>query len=53
MSSGPPRRPFWRRRRESGRTAEEDPGAPFMNDTNKYVVSSTLTETSCTSSSIR
>jgi dihydrofolate reductase len=27
----------------SKRTAEEDPGAPFFNDTNKYVVSSTLT----------
>ena len=26
----------------SSRTAEEDPGAPFMNDTTKYVVSSTL-----------
>ena len=26
----------------STRTAEEDPGAPFMNDTPKYVVSSTL-----------
>jgi dihydrofolate reductase len=26
----------------SGRTAEQDPGAPFMNDTAKYVVSSTL-----------
>ena len=26
----------------SGRTAEEDPGAPFMNGTHKYVVSSTL-----------
>ncbi len=26
----------------SGRTADEDPGAPFMNDTQKYVVSSTL-----------
>src|SRR4029077_5130831 len=26
----------------SPRTAEEDPGAPFMNDTMKYVVSSTL-----------
>ena len=26
----------------SARTAEEDPGAPFMNDTTKYVVSSTL-----------
>ncbi|HZU81115.1 MAG TPA: dihydrofolate reductase family protein [Acidimicrobiales bacterium] len=28
----------------SARTAEEDPGAPFMNDTTKYVVSSTLTD---------
>ena len=26
----------------SGRTAEQDPGAPFMNDTAKYVVSGTL-----------
>ena len=26
----------------SSRTAEEDPGAPFMNDSIKYVVSSTL-----------
>jgi dihydrofolate reductase len=26
----------------SVRTAEDDPGAPFMNDTQKYVVSSTL-----------
>jgi dihydrofolate reductase len=26
----------------SGRTADEDPGAPFFNDTPKYVVSSTL-----------
>jgi dihydrofolate reductase len=26
----------------SSRTAEQDPGAPFMNDTMKYVVSSTL-----------
>ncbi|HEY7143756.1 MAG TPA: dihydrofolate reductase family protein [Streptosporangiaceae bacterium] len=26
----------------SARTAEEDPGAPFMNDTAKYVVSATL-----------
>jgi dihydrofolate reductase len=26
----------------SGRTAEEDPGAPFMNETPKYVVSTTL-----------
>lgn len=30
----------------STRTAEEDPGAPFMNDTTKYVVSSTLDSTS-------
>src|SRR6476620_11596414 len=28
----------------STRTAEDDPGAPFFNDTIKYVVSSTLTE---------
>ena len=28
----------------STRTADEDPGAPFFNDTTKYVVSSTLTE---------
>src|ERR1700709_1863491 len=28
----------------STRTAEEDPGAPFFNDTTKHVVSSTLTE---------
>jgi dihydrofolate reductase len=27
----------------SNRTAEDDPGAPFFNDTTKYVVSSTLT----------
>ena len=26
------------------RTVEEDPGAPFFNDTTKYVVSTTLTE---------
>jgi dihydrofolate reductase len=26
----------------SGRTAEQDPGAPFMNESRKYVVSSTL-----------
>jgi dihydrofolate reductase len=30
----------------STRTAEEDPGAPFFNDTHKYVVSGTLTEPS-------
>jgi dihydrofolate reductase len=29
----------------SGRTAEEDPGAPFFNDNPKYVVSSTRTTT--------
>ncbi len=28
----------------SNRTAEQDPGAPFFNDTTKYVVSGTLTE---------
>jgi dihydrofolate reductase len=28
----------------SARTADDDPGAPFFNDTVKYVVSSTLTE---------
>ncbi len=28
----------------SVRTAEEDPGAPFFNDTTKYVVSSTMTD---------
>ena len=28
----------------SKRTVEEDPGAPFFNDTTKYVVSATLTE---------
>ena len=28
----------------SARTAEEDPGAPFFNDTRKYVVSSTLSQ---------
>jgi RibD C-terminal domain. len=28
----------------SVRTAEDDPGAPFFNDTTKYVVSSTLTD---------
>jgi dihydrofolate reductase len=28
----------------STRTEEDDPGAPFFNDTTKYVVSSTLTE---------
>jgi len=32
----------------SQRTAAEDPGAPFFNDTPKYVVSSTLTSAACT-----
>lgn len=30
----------------SQRTVEDDPGAPFFNDTHKYVVSSTLTDPS-------
>lgn len=30
----------------SARTAEDDPGAPFFNDTTTYAVSETLTETS-------
>ena len=36
----------------SQRTAEEDPGAPFMNDTTKYVVSSTLHEVTWANSEI-
>jgi dihydrofolate reductase len=36
----------------SGRTAEEDPGAPFMNDSPKYVVSSTLQSTQWRNSTI-
>ena len=36
----------------STRTAEEDPGAPFMNDTPKYVVSSTLQRADWNNSSI-
>ncbi len=36
----------------SSRTAEEDPGAPFMNDTPKYVVSSTLEHADWSNSSI-
>src|SRR6188472_603314 len=32
----------------STRTAEEDPGAPFFNDTTKYVVSGTLTAAQAT-----
>src|SRR5437868_11840844 len=34
----------------STRTVEDDPGAPFFNDTQKYVVSSTLTDTTWTNS---
>jgi dihydrofolate reductase len=36
----------------SVRTAEDDPGAPFMNDTTKYVVSSTLTNATWRNSEI-
>jgi dihydrofolate reductase len=36
----------------SGRSAEDDPGAPFMNETPKYVVSSTLTEADWQNTSI-
>ena len=36
----------------SGRTAEQDPGAPFMNDSPKYVVSSTLSEASWSNSTV-
>src|SRR5579871_6809414 len=36
----------------SGRTAEQDPGAPFMNDTAKYVVSSTLSEATWNNSTV-
>jgi len=36
----------------SPRTAADDPGAPFMNDTMKYVVSSTLEETTWQNSEI-
>jgi dihydrofolate reductase len=32
----------------STRTVEDDPGAPFFNDTTKYVVSSTLTDETAT-----
>ena len=39
--------PVW-----STRTAEEDPGAPFMNDTAKYVVSSTLQSADWKNSSV-
>src|ERR1700742_4452062 len=36
----------------SVRTVDDDPGAPFFNDTIKYVVSSTLTETTWRNSQI-
>jgi dihydrofolate reductase len=36
----------------SPRTAEDDPGAPFFNDTTKYVVSGTLSETTWRNSQI-
>ena len=36
----------------SERTVEDDPGAPFFNDTTKYVVSATLTEGSWRNSEI-
>jgi dihydrofolate reductase len=36
----------------SSRTIEDDPGAPFFNDTTKYVVSATLTETTWRNSEI-
>jgi dihydrofolate reductase len=36
----------------STRTVEDDPGAPFFNDTEKYVVSSTLTSADWSNSSV-
>jgi dihydrofolate reductase len=36
----------------STRTAEDDPGAPFFNDTTKYVVSATLTDATWRNSQI-
>ena len=39
--------PVWSRR-----TAEDDPGAPFFNDTPKYVVSSTLTRPTWSNSEV-
>src|SRR5579863_9413379 len=36
----------------SGRTADEDPGAPFMNETQKYVVSATLQSAEWSNSTI-
>jgi len=37
----------------SGRTAEDDPGAPFMNETPKYVVSGWATACTCSSTARR
>src|ERR671916_2681270 len=36
----------------STRTAEDDPGAPFFNETRKYVVSGTLTEATWSNSEV-
>jgi dihydrofolate reductase len=36
----------------AGRSAEDDPGAPFMNDSPKYVVSGTLTNAEWNNSTI-
>jgi dihydrofolate reductase len=36
----------------SGRTAEDDPGAPFMNESPKYVVSSTLKDPEWSNSTV-
>jgi dihydrofolate reductase len=36
----------------STRTAEDDPGAPFMNESEKYIVSATLTEPSWNNSTV-
>src|SRR5207245_11036536 len=36
----------------SGRTAEDDPGAPFMNESPKYVVSATLQSAEWSNSTI-
>ena len=36
----------------STRTVEDDPGAPFFNDTTKYVVSGTLTDATWTNSEV-
>jgi dihydrofolate reductase len=36
----------------STRTADDDPGAPFFNDTTKYVVSGTLTDTTWRNSQV-